>query len=384
MIPYGRQDVTEEDLIAVVEALQSDFLTQGELTSRFEQAVAKRVGALHGVAMNSATSALHVACVAVGLGPGDVLWTSPNSFVASANCGIYCGADVDFVDIDPVTLNMSVSALERKLKDARETGRRLPRVVVPVHFSGQPCDMREIGELARDYGFRVIEDASHAIGAAYAGKPVGACEHSDITVFSFHPVKIVTTAEGGVAVTNDPDLAARMARLRSHGITRDPTEMTHVPDGAWYYQQIELGWNYRMTELQAALGLSQLRRLDHYLTRRREIANRYDLALADMRLTLPVREPTNRSALHLYVVKLDDPLRHGEVFNRLRADGIGVNLHYIPIHLQPFYRKRGFVEGDFPNAEEYYSRAISLPMFPALTKVQQDKVVTAVRRAVAD
>lgn len=383
MIPYGRQHITEDDIAAVSEVLRSDFLTQGAVVPMFEQAVAGRVGAAHGVAMNSATSALHAACAALGLGPGDVLWTSPNSFVASANCGVYCGADVDFVDIDATTWNMSIPALERKLLETRELGRRLPRVVVPVHFSGQPCDMPAIGALAKEFGFRVIEDASHAIGADCAGAPVGNCAHSDITVFSFHPVKIITTAEGGLALTNDPALARRMERLRSHGITRNPTEMTHQPDGAWYYQQIELGWNYRMTELQAALGLNQLQRLDAYVARRHEIANRYDAALVDLPLTLPVREAKHRSALHLYIIQVNNPSDHLDVFHRLRTGGIGVNLHYIPIHLQPFYRDRGFAEGDFPQAEAYYARAISLPIFPTMTEEQQDTVIAAVRSAMA-
>jgi len=383
MIPYGRQHITEDDIAAVSEVLRSDFLTQGAVVPMFEQAVAGRVGAAHGVAMNSATSALHAACAALGLGPGDVLWTSPNSFVASANCGVYCGADVDFVDIDATTWNMSIPALERKLLETRELGRRLPRVVVPVHFSGQPCDMPAIGALAKEFGFRVIEDASHAIGADCAGAPVGNCAHSDITVFSFHPVKIITTAEGGLALTNDPALARRMERLRSHGITRNPTEMTHQPDGAWYYQQIELGWNYRMTELQAALGLNQLQRLDAYVARRHEIADRYDAALVDLPLTLPVREAKHRSALHLYIIQVNNPSDHLDVFHRLRTGGIGVNLHYIPIHLQPFYRDRGFAEGDFPQAEAYYARAISLPIFPTMTEEQQDTVIAAVRSAMA-
>lgn len=383
MIPYGRQHITEDDIAAVSEVLRSDFLTQGAVVPMFEQAVAGRVGAAHGVAMNSATSALHAACAALGLGSGDVLWTSPNSFVASANCGVYCGADVDFVDIDATTWNMSIPALERKLLETRELGRRLPRVVVPVHFSGQPCDMPAIGALAKEFGFRVIEDASHAIGADCAGAPVGNCAHSDITVFSFHPVKIITTAEGGLALTNDPALARRMERLRSHGITRNPTEMTHQPDGAWYYQQIELGWNYRMTELQAALGLNQLQRLDAYVARRHEIADRYDAALVDLPLTLPVREAKHRSALHLYIIQVNNPSDHLDVFHRLRTGGIGVNLHYIPIHLQPFYRDRGFAEGDFPQAEAYYARAISLPIFPTMTEEQQDTVIAAVRSAMA-
>jgi len=374
MIPYGRQDITQADLDAVAEVLRSDFLTQGPAVPAFESAVAAYSGAAHAVAANSATSALHIACAALGLGSGDLLWTVPNTFVASANCARYCGADVDFVDIDPRSYNMSVEALAAKLAAAERAG-RLPKVLVPVHLCGQSCDMAAIGELARRHGVRVIEDASHAIGGRYRDAPVGNCAHSDITVFSFHPVKIVTTAEGGMAMTNDPDLARRMARLRSHGITRDPAEMTHAPDGPWYYQQIELGWNYRMTDMQAALGLSQMARLDDYVARRHAIARRYDAELAGLPLTTPWQNPETVSALHLYPIRLHDAARHRTVFEALRAAGIGVNLHYIPVHLQPYYRALGFADGDFPESEAYYRSAISLPMFPTLTDGQQSRVI---------
>lgn len=379
MIPYGRQSISPEDIAAVVAVLGSDFLTQGPVVPQFEAAVASLAGARHGVAVNSATSALHIACLALGLGPGDVLWTVPNSFVASSNCALYCGASVDFVDIDARTMNMSVPALEARLDAAARQG-RLPKVLVPVHFAGEPCDMAAIGALARKHGVRVIEDASHAIGATYGGEPVGSGTHSDITVFSFHPVKIVTTAEGGLAVTNDDDLAHRMALLRSHGITRDPARMVGEPDGPWSYQQVDLGFNYRMTELQAALGLSQLTRIGAFIARRHELAARYDRLLAGLPVGLPYRDPVQHSALHLYPIRVAG--RAG-VFAALRAAGVGVNVHYYPIHLQPYYRALGFEVGHFPEAEAYYSEAISLPLFADLTDADQDHVVAALRSALA-
>lgn len=385
MIPYGRQDITQDDIDAVVSVLTSDYLTQGPLVPRFEEAVATYCGVERAVAMNSATSALHVACMALGLGPGDRLWTTPVTFVASANCALYCGASVGFVDIDPRTGNLSVAALEKKLV-AAERERSLPKVVVPVHLGGEPCDMQAIHALSQRYGFKVIEDASHAIGGSYHGERIGNCRYSDIVIFSFHPVKVITTAEGGMALTRDAGLARRMERLRSHGITRDPGEMTHAPDGPWYYQQIELGYNYRMTELHAALGLSQMRRLDGYVDRRHAIADRYDILLADLPVATPVRSPRNRSGLHLYVIRLQlDRLArsHSEVFRLLRESGIGVNLHYIPVHLQPWYARMGFKQGDYPEAERYYAEAISLPMFAALTDSQQDQVVAALTKALS-
>jgi UDP-4-amino-4,6-dideoxy-N-acetyl-beta-L-altrosamine transaminase len=383
MLPYGRQHITEADIQAVGQVLRSDFLTQGPVVPRFEQAVADYCNAAHGVAVNSATSALHLACLALGLSSGDRLWTSPNTFVASANCGLYCGAKVDFVDIDPLTYNLSAEALAAKLELAEREG-ALPKIVIPVHFAGQPCDMPAIHALGRRYGFRIIEDASHAIGARYGENKVGACAHSDITVFSFHPVKLITTGEGGLATTNSPELAERMARLRSHGITRDPERMTHTPDGDWYYQQIELGYNYRMTDIQAALGVTQLARLDQYVARRHEIAARYDDLLADLPVTRPWQHPDSYSGLHLYVIRLQlDRIKktHREVFESLRAQCIGVNLHYIPVHTQPYYQQMGFKVGDYPEAERYYAEAISLPMFQTLTEAQQDRVVGALRVA---
>ncbi|SIS92939.1 UDP-4-amino-4,6-dideoxy-N-acetyl-beta-L-altrosamine transaminase [Phaeovulum vinaykumarii] len=377
MIPYGRQDIDANDRQAVLDVLSSDFLTQGPVVPRFEAAVATQCGAAHAVAVNSATSALHVACMALGLGPGDHLWTVPNTFVASANVGIYCGAEVDFVDIDPDTYLMCPEALAAKLA-AAETAGRLPKVVIPVHFAGQSCDMAAIGALARRYGFRVIEDASHAIGARHAGRPVGDCAHSDICVFSFHPVKIITTAEGGLATTNDPALAQAMELARSHGVTRDPALMDGPSDGGWYYQMVTLGYNYRMTEMQAALGLSQMSRLDEFVARRNALAARYDQVLDGMALVRPLQRPDNLSAYHLYPIRVAD---RGRVFAELRAAGIGVNVHYIPVHTQPFWRARGFAPGNFPNAESYYAQAISIPLYSGLTEADQDQVVAALRAA---
>lgn len=373
-IPYGRQNISADDIAAVVEALQSDWLTQGPAIGRFEDALKQATGAAHAVAVCNATAALHIACLALGAGPGDRVWTSPNSFVASANCALYCGAEVDFVDIDPVTLNMSIAELTAKLARAEADG-TLPRIVIPVHFAGEPCDMAAIGALAEKYGFRVIEDASHAVGGRYGNRAIGACEHSDITVFSFHPVKIVTTGEGGAALTQDAALAQAMARLRTHGITRDAAEMTAPSEGGWYYQQIELGFNYRMTDIQAALGASQMERLHPFVARRHAIADRYDRLLAPLAVRTPVRAPGNYSGLHLYPIQLEDAGRRAAVFDGMRAAGIGVNVLYIPIHTQPYYLARGFAAGDFPNAEDYYARMLALPMFPDLSEAQQDRVV---------
>jgi UDP-4-amino-4,6-dideoxy-N-acetyl-beta-L-altrosamine transaminase len=385
MIPYGKQDINQADIDAVLGVLKSDFLTQGPMVPKFEEAVANHVGANHALAVNSATSALHIACLAIGLGQGDWLWTTPVTFVASANCGLYCGAQVDFVDIDPNTYNLCPVALKAKLEQAKHAN-RLPKVVVAVHLSGQPCDMEAIAALAKDYGFKVIEDASHAIGGKYQGEFIGNSRYSDITVFSFHPVKIVTTAEGGMTVTNDDGLAEKMNLLRSHGITRDPALMTQEPDGPWYYQQVDLGFNYRMTELQAALGVSQMERLDAFVARRHELAKRYDQLLADLPIVLPWQHPDSYSGLHLYVIrlKLDSINRsHREVFESLREQGIGVNLHYIPVHTQPYYRDMGFEAENFPHSMAYYREAISLPMFQGLTEEQQDEVVAVLRKTLS-
>lgn len=380
MIPYGRQSISAADVQAVVDVLQSDFLTQGPVVPAFEQALAGLTGARHSVAVNSATSALHVACLALGLGPGDFLWTVPNTFLASANCARYCGAEVGFVDIDPGTWNMSAPALAQRLAEA-ERERRLPKIVVPVAFGGQSCDMRSIKSLADRYGFAVIEDASHAVGATYAGRPVGCGEFADITIFSFHPVKIVTSAEGGIATTQDDRLASRMQLFRSHGMTRDPALMEGESEGGWYYEQIELGYNYRMTELQAALGLSQLERLHQFVERRHQLATRYAALLDGLPLDMQHCLNDAHSALHLFPVRLHDTRRRRDVFDALRAAGIGVNVHYIPVHLQPYYRRLGFARGDFPVAEAYYAGAITLPMYPDLTEAMQDHVVDALKAA---
>ncbi len=382
MIPYGRQDINQQDIDAVVAVLQSDWLTQGPAVPRFESAVAQYCGVPHAVAVNSATSALHLACLALGLGPGDALWTSPNTFVASANCARYCGAEVDFVDIDPRTYKMSVDALAEKLARAAEAD-RLPKIVVPVAFAGQSCDMRAIRALADRYDFAVIEDASHAIGAQYQGQPVGCCEYAEITIFSFHPVKIITTGEGGMALTRDDALAKTMRLLRSHGITRETSEMHEEADGPWYYQQIGLGYNDRMTDMQAALGASQMARLDVFVERRLALAARYDLLLKDLPVTTPFQSPDGRSAMHLYPIVLHEAVRRRDVFERLRAVGVGVNVHYIPVHTQPYYRALGFRAGDFPQAEAYYAGAISLPMYPGLSEGEQDYVVQTLREALA-
>lgn len=382
-IPYGRQNITPADIEAVVAVLRSDFLTQGPAVPAFERAVADLVHARHAVAMNSATSALHGTCLAMGLGAGDVLWTSPISFVASANCALYCGARVDFVDIDEDTFNLCPQALARKLEQADRTN-TLPRIVVVVHMAGQPCDLSAIHALSRRYGFRIIEDASHAIGARYRGDLIGNCQYSDAVVFSFHPVKIITTGEGGMVLTNDSELAGRVALFRSHGVTRDEQRMVHEPDGPWYYEQVELGFNYRMTDIQAALGLSQLQRLSDSVDARHRLASRYAELLAGVPVSVPIQHPEGRSAYHLYVIRLQldriDRSRR-EVFEAMRADGIGVNVHYIPIYAQPYHERMGIQRVDFPRSEAYYREAISLPMFPTLSFVQQDRVVTSLRNA---
>lgn len=385
MIPYGHQDISEADIEAVVAVLRSEFLTQGDMVPAFESAVRRYCGAEHAVAVNSATSALHIACLALGVGPGDWVWTSPVTFVASANSARYCGAQVDFVDIDRGTCNLSVAQLADKLRQAEAAG-RLPKVVIPVHLSGQPCDMAGIHALGRQYGFKIIEDASHAIGGRYHGEPIGCCRFSDITVFSFHPVKVITSGEGGMAVTNDPQLGAKMQRLRSHGITRDPALLTRESDGPWYYQQLELGFNYRLTDIHAALGFSQLRRLDEFIAKRHALANRYDEGLAGLPLTIPLKLPDVLSGLHLYVIRLklsEIAGTHRGVFEALRGAGIGVNLHYIPVYLQPYYAALGFQPGYCPEAESYYAAAISLPMYSALTESDQQRVISSVRAAIS-
>lgn len=383
LIPYGRQSIDESDIAAVERVLRSDWLTQGPAVPAFEQALCRLCDAAYAVAVCNATAALHIACLAAGLGPGDRLWTSPNTFVASANCARYCGATVDFVDIDPQTWCLDVKALARKLQSASQSG-SLPKVVIPVAFAGRSCGMRELKELSDRFGFIVIEDASHAVGATYGGRPVGCGDHAHMTVFSFHPVKIITTGEGGAVLTNDAGYRERLASLRSHGITRDAARMECDPDGPWYYEMLELGFNYRMTDMQAALGLSQLARLDEFLARRRILAQRYSKLLASLPVRLPIASA--ESAWHLYVVRLSlphIPRSHRSVFERLRNANIGVNLHYMPVHLQPYYRRLGFASGDFPCAEQYYREAISLPMFASLGDEAQDRVVFELSRAVA-
>jgi len=375
-LPYGRQTITEGDIAAVADVLRSPYLTQGPAIPAFEQAVSAQVRARYGIAVNSATSALHIACMALGLGPGDHLWTTPITFVASANCGRYCGAEVDFVDVEPSTGLISLEALENKLKLASRAG-CLPKVLVPVHLCGTSCAMEPISALASEYGVAVLEDASHAIGGRYQNQPVGDCRYSAITVFSFHPVKIITTAEGGLATTNDSKLAQRMEDLRSHGITKEEGRFEHPSAGPWSYEQQHLGFNYRMTDLQAALGLSQLQRLETIVAERHLLMEKYRLLLANLPLRLLVIPRDVRSALHLAVIRLDDPspAHHRRVFEGLRAAGIGVQLHYIPVHLQPYYRRLGFQEGDFPQAEAYACNAISLPLYPGLEDADQQKVV---------
>ena len=385
MIPYGHQEITQADIDAVVEVLNSEFLTQGPLVPRFEQAVARYTGARFGVAVNSGTSALHIACLALGLGKGDLLWTTPITFVASANCGRYCGAEIDFVDIDPDTWNMSVSALREKLIHAKKNN-QLPKIIVPVHLAGQPTDQEQIWELAQEFGFRVLEDASHAIGASRHGERVGSCRWSDITVFSFHPVKVITTGEGGMSLTNDEELAWRMGILRSHGITRESERMTQVPEGPWYYEQLELGHNYRITDIQAALGISQMSRIDDFIESRNVLAQVYNQQLSNLPLKLPFIRSENRSAFHLYIVRLiteKNRYARKKIFESLREEGIGVNLHYIPVYRHPYYEKIGFNPADFPEAENYYAEAISLPLFPNLTNEQQNHVIESLSMVIS-
>ena len=386
MIPYGRQEITDSDIAEVKKVLQSNFLTQGPIVPEFEAEVSKYSGVAHGVATNSATSALHIACLALGLGSGDILWTSPNTFVASANCGRYCSANVDFVDIDPKTYNISVDALTEKLAKSEKIG-KLPKIVVCVHFAGQPCDMLAIHNLSKRYGFKIIEDASHAIGSFYNKIKVGSCTHSDITVFSFHPVKIITTAEGGMALTNDDDIADKLFRLRTHGIVNDKKKMQEKPkDEIWNYQQIDLGYNYRMNDIQAALGLSQLKRLDKYVERRHKIAKIYDKELKNLSINIPWQAPLVYSSYHLYPIVLNTNSNHNsqkKIYEELRKNQIGVNLHYIPVHRHPYYEKLGFKKNDFPEAEKFYQRAISIPMFPTLLDEHQNYVIKTLKKVMS-
>ncbi|MDC0580888.1 UDP-4-amino-4,6-dideoxy-N-acetyl-beta-L-altrosamine transaminase [Amylibacter sp.] len=377
MIPYGKQDILADDIEAVADVLKSDFLTQGPVVPKFEKFLSEAANSNYVTVVNSATSALHLACLALEVQPGDFIWTVPNTFVASANCALYCGASVDFVDIDPLTANLSVELLKQKLRTAALSG-RLPKVVIPVHLSGESCDMAEIRKLSYEFNFKIIEDASHAIGGRYRDKPIGTCEFSDITVFSFHPVKIITSGEGGALLTNCPELDQKLKLLRSHGITRDKDLMEHPSDDGWYYEQIDLGFNYRMTDIHAALGLSQLSRIHDYVDKRHKIAKIYDLEFVESSIQLPFRNANNKSALHLYIIQVEKA-RHKYIFRKLREKKIGVNLHYIPVHTHPYYQKLGFKWGDFPNSEAYYSRAISLPIFPSLTQEDQRYVIDTVK-----
>jgi UDP-4-amino-4,6-dideoxy-N-acetyl-beta-L-altrosamine transaminase len=383
MIPYGRQEITDADIEEVEKVLRSDFLTQGPLVPKFEQSVSNYCNVKYAVAVNSATSALHIACLALGLGPGDMLWTSPNTFVASANCGRYCGADIDFVDIDPKTYNMSISALSEKLIKAKKI-RKLPKIVVPVHFAGQPCDMSAIHDLSKIYGFKIIEDASHAIGASYGKIKVGSCVHSDVTVFSFHPVKIITTAEGGMSLTNDKKLSESIRRLSTHGITKDESLMSNRSvNEIWNYQQIQLGFNYRMNEIQAALGISQLKRLDRYVSQRHELANYYDFKLDNLPVKTPFQLSGTYSSYHLYPICIEDAINtklQKKIYDKLHENGIAANLHYIPVHRQPYYESLGFKKGDFLESEKFHRKAISLPIFPSLKKSECDKIISVIEK----
>jgi len=379
MITYSRQNISKQDIDAVISVLKSDFLTQGEMVPKFENAISNKIGVSHSVCVNSATSALHIACLALGLGEGDILWTSPNTFVASANCALYCGAEVDFVDIDLATHNMSADALEVKLENIKSQD-QIPKIVVPVSFSGRSTEMKKINNLAKKYNFKVIEDASHSIGGKYDCEMIGSCKYSDITIFSFHPVKIITSGEGGMALTNNSVLAKKMMLLRSHGITRHQEELLNNSQDPWYYEQLTLGFNYRMSDIHAALGCSQLKRLDSFVKKRQEIARYYDDALKDLPIILPKKSPD--SAYHLYVIQIDNSntsITRRKLFEYMRSEGIGVNVHYIPVHTHPYYKQKGFEVGDFPNSEKFYQNAISLPIYPSIDKKQLKKVVLSLK-----
>ncbi|WP_404390793.1 UDP-4-amino-4,6-dideoxy-N-acetyl-beta-L-altrosamine transaminase [Pseudoalteromonas phenolica] len=378
MIPYGRQNISDADINAVIETLRSDFLTQGPQVPNFENKIAQYCEAKFAVATSNATASLHLACLALGVGKGDIVWTSPISFVASSNCALYCGAEVDFVDVEINTGLMSVTALENKLKQAAEEN-RLPKVVIPVHLTGQSCDMARISKLAETFNFKVIEDASHAIGSAYKASPVGSCKYSDICVFSFHPVKIITTGEGGIATTNNNEIAQKLRQLRSHGVVRDPSALSSEEEGAWYYEQRELGFNYRLTDLQAALGASQLTRLDEFVSKRNLLASRYHELLSELPVSPIEIQEDNYSSYHLFIIRLENRSIRRKTFDTLKSHGVGVNVHYIPIYWQPFYREKGFSKGYCPNAESFYNSIITLPLFPDLTVQEQDQVVKLLR-----
>ena len=380
MIPYGKQNISKEDIDAVIEVLNSDFLTQGPVVERFEKELCDYTSSEYALALNSATSALHCACLALGVSKGDLVWTSPITFVASANCALYCGADIDFVDIDYESNNISIEALRLKLENA-EANNRLPKVIIPVHMGGESCDMKSIYKLSQKYGFKIIEDASHSIGATYNNSKVGSCKYSDITVFSFHPVKIITTAEGGAALTNNKNLFDKLQLFRSHGITREVDNMKNAPHGGWYYEQIDLGLNYRMTELQAALGCSQIKRIENFVLKRNNIAEFYNQEFCNLPIDLPKIDKNSISSYHLYIIKIssNNEKERLELYSYLKENGLGVNVHYIPVHMQPYYRSLGFSNGDFPEAERYYKSAISIPLHPGLTKSNQNYIVKKLR-----
>ncbi len=371
MIPYSRQSINENDINEVIKVLKSEMITQGPIVEKFEKTICSYTSSNYSVLTNSATSALHISCLALGLSKGDILWTSPNSYVASANVGLLCNAKVDFVDIDPENYNMCPTALSIKLKNAEKLG-QLPKIVMPVHFAGQSCDMIKIKKLSEKYGFKIIEDASHAIGGSYNNTKIGSCRFSDITVFSFHPVKIITTAEGGCAITNNEEIFEKLKLLSSHGVTRNPKFMAEKNSDKWVYDQISIGFNYRMSDMNAALGLSQLLRIDCFLKKRNKIAKKYFQQLKNIDLKLPKQEDYNLSAFHLFPIQVKNRKRIYELFHQ---NDIKVNVHYRPIHTQPFWQKRGFKSGLFPNSEFYYSQAISLPIFYDLNDELQDNVI---------
>ena len=384
IIPYGKQSISEKDIDAVISVLKSDFITQGPVVPQFEKALADYCGAKHAFAVCNATSALHLACRCLGVGPGDRVWTSPNTFVASANCVLYCGATIDFIDIDPKTYNISIESLQEKLEISAKKN-ELPKVIIPVHFSGQSCDMEQIKLLSNQYGFSIIEDASHAIGGSYLDEKIGSCRYSDITIFSFHPVKIITTGEGGMLLTNNPEIAEKIYLLRNHGITRKKKDLTKVIAGEWYYEQIELGFNYRMTDMQAALGLSQLKKLDDFVNKRRKLAEIYMKELKSLPLQLPWQSRKSKSSWHLFVVCLHTEKMEktkSKIFSELRENGIGVNVHYIPVHTQPYYQRLGFKWGDFPSSEVYYERAITIPLFPEMNESHIKYIKTVLKQAI--
>ena len=384
MIPYAKQDISDEDIDSVIEVLKSDFLTQGNKVPLFEDIISERVGAKYALAANSATSCLYLSCLSLGLSKEDILWTSPITYVASANCALYCGAEVDFVDIDPLTWNISVEILEEKLKTARKI-KKVPKILVLVHLAGNPCDLQKVFDLSKEYGFSIIEDASHALGSKYSGEHIGSSVYSDISVFSFHPVKNITTGEGGMILTNNQKLSEKIHLYRSHGITRDTKKMINKEEGLWYYEQLLLGFNFRMSDIHAALGISQMNSLDKFISIRNELSQIYTEELKGLPLTIQRVRKEDLSAWHIFVIRLklsELKLSRLEIYNSLRNKGIGVNVHYIPVHLHPFYKNLGFNKGDFPNSENYYDGAITIPMFTKLKKKEIKYVIQALKESI--